>query len=55
MTSWNFVGVHLAQRTTEDGEILRKQINQASPDFAVAGHHAVAGNFLSSMPKSWQL
>jgi hypothetical protein len=46
--------VRLAQRAAEHGEILGENIDRAAVDGAPAGDHAVAGNLVFSMPKSWQ-
>ena len=42
----DLLGVHLAQRTAEDGEILGIDVNHPVVDLAEAGDHAVAQEFL---------
>ncbi len=43
----DFLGVHLAQGTAQDGEVLGKDIDQPVVDLAEAGDHPVAQEFSS--------
>src|SRR5207248_403213 len=42
----NFLGVCLGKRTTKDREILRKDVNQAAVDLAIARDNSISGDSL---------
>ena len=44
-------GVRFAQRAAEDGEVLRKCVDQATLNGSIAGNHSVAGNPLFLHPE----
>ena len=43
--------MHLSQRSAQDREVLRRQVDQLAVDPTEAGHHAVARDFFPPQPE----